>query len=52
MVRNYRAMFYMGITFVGAGVVFMSAVNPALGAGFITIGGVFMLIGARNKRKW
>ena len=42
----------MGICFVGAGVVFLTAVNPAIGAALIAVGGVNMIIGARNKRQW
>jgi len=49
---NYQALFYMGICFVGVGVVFMTSVNAGLGAAFIAIGGVNIIIGARNKRQW
>ena len=49
---NYKAIFFSGITFVGTGVVFMSAINPGLGAAFIALGIAFMIIGGRNKEKW
>lgn len=42
----------MGITFVGVGVVFMTSVNPVLGAAFIVIGISNMIIGGKNKEKW
>tara|TARA_Y100000310_G_C19963421_1_gene482215 strand:- start:110 stop:283 length:174 start_codon:yes stop_codon:yes gene_type:complete len=49
---NYQAIFYMGITFVGAGVVFMASVNAELGAALMAIGGLNMIIGGKNKDKW
>ena len=30
----------------------MTAVNVGLGAAFIGIGGMFMIIGGKNKEKW
>jgi hypothetical protein len=50
--NNYQAMFYMGVSFMGVGVVFLVSVNPGLGAAFIAIGGVNMIIGAKHKDKW
>lgn len=49
---NYKAIYFMGITFVGVGVVFMTSVNPVLGAAFIVIGISNMIIGGKNKEKW
>ncbi|MBW2989378.1 hypothetical protein KY358_03610 [Candidatus Woesearchaeota archaeon] len=49
---NYKGIFFSGITFVGAGVVFMTSVNVGLGAAFIGIGIMFMIIGGKNKDKW
>jgi len=49
---NYKAFFFLGITFTGAGVVFMSAVNAGLGTAFIALGIVYMIIGGINKDKW
>ena len=50
--KNYQALFFMGVTFVGVGVVFMSSVNPGLGAAFMAMGGLFMIIGGKKKDKW
>lgn len=49
---NYKALFFLGITFAGTGVVFMSSVNPGLGGAFIALGIIFMIIGGKNKEKW
>lgn len=49
---NYRAIFFLGITFTGAGVVFISAVNSGLGGAFIGLGVLYMIIGGKNKDKW
>ena len=49
---DYRALFLMGVIFVGVGVVFMASVNIGLGTAFIAIGGLYMLIGGKNKDKW
>ena len=49
---NYQAFFYMGISFVGAGVVFMTSVNKVLGIAFIVLGISNMIIGLKNKDKW
>lgn len=48
---NYKAFIPIGITFMGAGVTFMVAVNPAIGAGLITVGVVFMIVGVRKSRE-
>jgi hypothetical protein len=50
--KNYKAIFFTGITFIGTGVVFMTSVNAGLGAAFIGMGGIFMIIGGKNKNKW
>tara|TARA_Y100000310_G_scaffold144610_1_gene143845 strand:+ start:149 stop:325 length:177 start_codon:yes stop_codon:yes gene_type:complete len=49
---NYKAIFFMGVTFVGVGVVFMTSVNSGLGVAFMAIGGLNMIIGGKNKDKW
>ena len=49
---NYMAIFFLGITFIGAGVVFISAVNSGLGGAFIGLGVLFMVIGGTNKGNW
>ena len=48
---NYKAFIPVGITFMGAGVVFLAAVNPAIGLGLIGVGIAFMAIGIKNKDK-
>lgn len=49
---NYKAIFFLGITFIGTGVVFLSAVNSGLGGAFIALGVLYMIIGGKNKDKW
>ena len=49
---NYKSIYYMGISFVGLGVVFIAAVNEILGASFIVIGISNMIIGGKHKDKW
>jgi len=50
--KDYKALFFSGITFIGVGIVFMASVNPALGGAFIVIGIALMITGGRNKDKW
>jgi len=47
---NYKAFIPIGVTFMGAGVTFMVAVNPGVGAGLIVLGAVFMIAGVRKTR--
>ena len=47
---NYKAFVPIGITFIGAGVTFMIAVNPPIGAGLIAVGVVFVIIRARKDQ--
>jgi len=47
---NYKAFIPIGIAFMGAGITFMVAVNPGVGAGLIAIGVAFMVIGVRRSR--
>lgn len=49
---NYKALFFSGLTFAGAGIVFMASVKAALGGALIAIGMAFMIIGGKNKDKW
>ncbi len=49
---NYKSIYYMGISFVGLGVVFIAAVNEILGASFIIMGILNMVIGGKHKEKW
>jgi hypothetical protein len=48
---NYKAFIPVGITFIGAGVTFMVAVNPMIGVGMIGVGVAFVIIGARKSRE-
>ncbi len=49
---NYKAIFFSGLSFVGAGVVFLAAVNAGIGASLIGLGCVFMIIRGKNQDKW
>ena len=48
---NYKAFIPISIVFIGAGVTFMIAVNPGVGAGLIAVGVAFMVSGARKSRE-
>jgi len=48
---NYKAFIPVGITFLGAGVALMAAVNPGVGAGLIGMGIIFIILGVKNKEK-
>ena len=48
---NYKAFIPVGITFMGAGVALMAAVNPGVGAGLIGVGLVFLIIGIKKKKE-
>jgi len=49
---NYKALFSMGVVFMGAGVVFLTNLNEIVGVGLLIIGALNMAIGAKNKDKW
>lgn len=49
---NYRALFAVGITFLGAGVALTAATGVGVGSGLVGLGAVFMIIGAKNRDKW
>ncbi|MBU4536692.1 hypothetical protein KJ603_01480 [Patescibacteria group bacterium] len=49
---NCQAIFFMGISFVGVGVIFLSYINVGLGAAFIVIGGLNMIISNKHKNTW
>ena len=49
---DYRALFFMGITFTGAGVAIgASSDNPAM-YGLSALGIIYMIIGFVNRDKW
>jgi hypothetical protein len=49
--KNYKPMFYMGIIFMGTGVIFMTSINLAVGAAFLGLGVTYMILGSKNKEK-
>lgn len=49
---NYQAFFSIGFIWIPCGVVFMIAVNPAIGIAFMALGICYMAIGLANKDKW
>ena len=48
---NYKAFIPAGITFIGSGVVFMAAVNPAVGIGLLGVGIALIAIGAKKAQE-
>jgi len=48
---NYKALLGAGIAFLGAGIVFMITVHPAVGAGLTVVGIMFIAIGVRKKKE-
>ena len=49
---NYKALFVLGIVFIGTGVSISASAGNGMGAGIMGLGVVFMFIGARNRDKW
>jgi hypothetical protein len=49
---NYQVFFILGMSWIPVGVVFMIAINPAIGTAFMAMGIVYMAIGLANKDKW
>ena len=49
---NYKAIFFLGITFIGAGVVFIASEDGRSGGVVMGIGALCMIIGIKNKDKW
>ena len=49
--KNRETFFYIGITFVGVSVVFIAAVNKAIGLAFLAMGITYMIIGGRAMKK-
>lgn len=48
---NYKAFLPIGVTFMGAGVVFLTDINKGVGAGLIILGAVYLILGAKHKNK-
>ena len=49
---NYQVFFTLGFVWLPAGVVFMLAVNPAIGIAFMALGAAYLAIGLANRDKW
>ena len=49
---NYRAFFNIGMVLIPVGVVFMIAINPAIGIAFMAMGITYLAIGLANRDKW
>lgn len=48
---NYRDLFVLGITFLGAGTALAAAISVGF-YGLTTMGLIFMLIGLANRDQW
>ena len=48
---NYDVFIPIGITFMGAGVVFISSINSGVGIGLLVLGIVYMIIGLTRRKK-
>ena len=49
---NYQVFFSIGMIWIPVGVVFMIAVNPAIGIAFMALGIIYLAIGLANRNKW
>ena len=49
---NYQVFFMLGIVWLPVGIVFMAAVNPAIGFAFMALGAAYLAIGLANRDKW
>jgi hypothetical protein len=49
---NYRALFVIGIAFIGAGISLAAAGLITTGVSILSIGIVFFVIGISNRKKW
>ncbi len=49
---NYQIFFNIGVIWIPIGVVFMIAVNPAIGIAFMSMGIAYVAIGLANRDKW
>ena len=48
---NYKAFIPVGITFIGSGIAFTAAVNPAIGIGLLGVGIALIAIGAKKAQE-
>ena len=49
---DYKSIYYLGLSVVGLGVVFMAAINVYLGASFIAVGLLNVYVGLKNRTNW
>ena len=49
---NYQVFFYLGISWIPIGCVFMIAINTVLGIAFMGMGASYVVIGLANRDKW
>jgi hypothetical protein len=49
---NYQVFFNVGMIWIPIGVVFMIAINPAIGIAFMAMGITYLAIGLANRDKW
>jgi hypothetical protein len=49
---NYRALFVIGLSFLGAGVALSAAGLTSTGIALTAVGVVFFVIGISNRKKW
>lgn len=49
---NYQVFFNIGMIWIPVGVVFMIAINPAIGIAFMAMGITYLAIGLANRDKW
>jgi hypothetical protein len=47
--KTNRTFFFIGMTFIGVGVIFAGAVNPALGISFMAMGGMYMILWRKRE---
>ena len=50
--QDYRKKFLLGIILVGVGITFTNTINRPVGIVLLSMGGLLMLLGAKNKDKW
>ncbi|MCK5037493.1 MAG: hypothetical protein KAS16_00180 [Thermoplasmata archaeon] len=48
---DYKALYTLGISMIGLGIVFTAAINTFF-IGFLIIGVIYMVVGLKNKDKW
>jgi hypothetical protein len=49
---NYRALFVIGLSFLGAGISLSAAGLTSTGIALTGVGVVFIVVGVSNRKKW